>query len=315
MMPRKTKTKIIKAEAKLEASAKASFQRKKNITEVIPPDVTRAKAGAWLTLISPFTEWAGLRGDQIRHKRDLLRIQQETALTEIARLARQGLQQEGAVTTPVPNKFLIPFLERASLEEGDSSLCQRWADLLISAATTYDPGMVRFSAVLSEIGPGEVALLDRIVRRPRGSRGLHMIEDVPGVFVHGILPRFIGILFEQKNFNEEQLIEAIIDSYEYPGTVWAFLGVDDWTYGNEDWSEKEEAIASNLVSVGILHLLDGLDGYIDNHNWYGRVYALTSFGYRFIRACDRELHKELRQREIEFDAELAELKRAEKKDQ
>jgi hypothetical protein len=58
--PVKALTSPIKAEAKVEAVA--SFQRKKHVTEVIPPDVTRAKAGAWLDLISPVTEWAGLKG-------------------------------------------------------------------------------------------------------------------------------------------------------------------------------------------------------------------------------------------------------------
>lgn len=64
----------IKGTAKAEAIAKAVFERKKSITEVIPPDVTRAKAGRWLDLISPITEWAGLKGDALRFRRAQLRI-------------------------------------------------------------------------------------------------------------------------------------------------------------------------------------------------------------------------------------------------
>jgi hypothetical protein len=51
------------AAANFEAVAKATYTRKRTITEVIPPDVTRAKASDWLDLISPLTEWAGLKGD------------------------------------------------------------------------------------------------------------------------------------------------------------------------------------------------------------------------------------------------------------
>jgi hypothetical protein len=49
----------VRAEAitKAELVAKATYQRKHSTTEVVPPDVTRAKAGAWLDLISPITEW------------------------------------------------------------------------------------------------------------------------------------------------------------------------------------------------------------------------------------------------------------------
>jgi hypothetical protein len=70
-MGKKKRSRIgnVSATAKVEATARASYQHKKTVTEIIPPDVTRAKADAWLTLILPITEWAGLRGDQLRHKR------------------------------------------------------------------------------------------------------------------------------------------------------------------------------------------------------------------------------------------------------
>src|SRR3954465_1185709 len=56
--------------AKAEAIAKITYQRNRSITEIVPPDVTRAKAGRWLDLISPITEWAGLRGDALRFQRE-----------------------------------------------------------------------------------------------------------------------------------------------------------------------------------------------------------------------------------------------------
>jgi len=46
--------------------------------------------------------------------------------------------------------------------------------------------------------------------------------------------------------------------------------------------------------------------------WYGRVYALTSFGLRFIRACDCNLNNELAAYEKEFEKESAEMRAAEK---
>jgi hypothetical protein len=127
------------ATAKAELTAKATYQRKRTTIEVIPPDVTRAKVKAWLDVISPITEWAGLKGDQLRHKRELLRIQQEASLNRIAELAQNKIKSQSLSISPVPTKFLVPFLERASLEDDTSDLCERWADLLVSAATEYDP--------------------------------------------------------------------------------------------------------------------------------------------------------------------------------
>jgi hypothetical protein len=76
---------LIEAAVKAEATAKLAIERKKLTTEVIPPDVTRAKACAWLTLFSPLTEWAGLSGDRLRHRREMLRIQNEEVLAEIVK--------------------------------------------------------------------------------------------------------------------------------------------------------------------------------------------------------------------------------------
>jgi hypothetical protein len=83
-----------KASAKFEAVAKATYQRKKITTEVVPPNVSRAKAGAWLDLISPITEWAGLKGDALRYRRAQLRIQQDNALERLAKMVRD--QDEGS---------------------------------------------------------------------------------------------------------------------------------------------------------------------------------------------------------------------------
>ena len=297
----------VNAIAKLEASATASYQHSKRITEVIPPDVTRAKVGAWLTLISPITEWAGLRGDQLRHKRDLLRIQQESVLTKIAQQAKEQLVRENWKTEPVPTKFLVPFLERASLEDEESELCKRWADLLVSAATGYDPSMIRFSAVLAEIGPGEVALLDRIVKRPRGKWPLHFIEDVPLTFSN-MDPSFeVNRLLELKQTDEEAL-RAIVEGLEYPGTICTYVAVNDWEEVPDEWTSNDEDIASNLVSLGILHLVNGLSSKIGEFQWYVCAYALTSFGFRFLKACDRELSNALESRKAEFQKEIDALR-------
>ncbi len=142
------------ATAKAELVAKATYQRKHSTTEVIPADVTRAKAGAWLDLISPITAWAGLKGDQLQYKRELLRIQQEAVLYKIAQSAKRKLVEQNIDVVPIPTKFLVPFLERASLEDESSDLCDRWSDLLVSAATEYDPSMIRFSAILGKSALG-----------------------------------------------------------------------------------------------------------------------------------------------------------------
>jgi hypothetical protein len=135
---------------------------KKTVTEVVPEDVIRAKASAWLTLISPLTQWAGLKGDQLAHKREVLRIQQEEALYLIAQSARKKLEVGELASHPVPNKFLIPFLEKASLEEADSDLIDLWASLLASAAHDYNPHYIHFANLISQMSAQQAEIFTQV---------------------------------------------------------------------------------------------------------------------------------------------------------
>lgn len=162
-MPRKRRRSKIdisaKATAKVEASAKASLQRKKNITEVIPPDVTRAKAARWLDLISPITEWAGLKGDALRYRRSQLRIQQEASLERLAKSIQKKIEGQ-AIVHPLPPKILIPALEAVSLEDVESPLLDWWADLLVTGVTSkaIRPYLID---LMSKPGPEEAKYIER----------------------------------------------------------------------------------------------------------------------------------------------------------
>ena len=148
------------ASAKLEAVAKASFEHKKTVTEIIPPDVTRAKAGRWLDLISPITEWAGLKGDALKFQRQQLRIQQEAALEHLAQAVRAKMDGR-KVERPLPPKILVPALEAASLESPTSPLIDWWADLLVSGATR-DEVRPYLIDLMTKLGGAEAAFLNRV---------------------------------------------------------------------------------------------------------------------------------------------------------
>jgi abortive infection alpha-like protein len=166
-MGRKRQQSTSNAFAKVEASAKvgasAKYVVKRTIKQIIPEDVTRAKAGAWLTLISPITQWAGLKADELAHKRELLRLQQEETLAEIAVRASSRLKALPANGEPVPMKFIVPFLEKASLENADSDLIDLWANLLVSAAEHYNPHYVHFANIISQMSAQQARVFTGIV--------------------------------------------------------------------------------------------------------------------------------------------------------
>jgi hypothetical protein len=160
----KTPKSTVTAKGVLSAKAVASakFTRKRIIREAVPADVTRAKATAWLDLISPLTEWAGLKGDELRHKRVQLRLEREDVLTRIAEKCtnRLGLRPPNAV--PVPNKFLVPFLEQASLEDPDSSLVDMWANLFVSASEKFESYHTHFVSIISRLSNKQAEIFAKI---------------------------------------------------------------------------------------------------------------------------------------------------------
>lgn len=139
---------------------RVSYTRKTEVSIQQPEDVTRAKASAWLDILSPITQWAGLKGDLLQHKRQMLRLEQEATLSILADRVRHKL--DGQTVTPVPAKQLVPILEMASLEDPESELIENWANLLSSAALTPGDEVRICATILNELSPADAQLLQKI---------------------------------------------------------------------------------------------------------------------------------------------------------
>jgi hypothetical protein len=106
-------------------------------------------------IIRPFTESRGLRADQIR-------LQREDILIEIARKARLRAEVEGIDINPVSMKLLVPFLEKASTEDTDAEMHDRWAALLLSASQEFHARHLTFLDILSRLSSEEAKILERV---------------------------------------------------------------------------------------------------------------------------------------------------------
>lgn len=106
-------------------------------------------------IIRPFSEARGLKADQIR-------LQREDVLIQIAQKALSRANIEGVDLKPIPNKALVPFLEKASLEDLDLDMQDRWANLLLSASKHYHAQQLTFIDILSRLSSEELMLLEDI---------------------------------------------------------------------------------------------------------------------------------------------------------
>jgi len=113
-------------------------------------------AHSLLDLVSPFAEGGGAIGDVIRYFRQDMAIRATQRSLEIAETLNIPIK-------PVPPKFLVDWIEKASLEApGDIALTELWAGLLVSASNQTSPAHYQFKRIVSEMTPSHVELLSII---------------------------------------------------------------------------------------------------------------------------------------------------------
>lgn len=219
-----------KALAKIEASARATFQRKKTVTEVIPVDVTRAKVGAWLDIISPITEWAGLKGDALRHKRQQLRIQQEITLQRIAIELSKKIENR-TVVRPIPTKILVPLLEKAALEDSsDRTMIDLWANLLASACgeNSVPP---RFINIVGELNTCQANLFIEVVTKGLDVSDNDVAHPVWTMRQQELADRLV-VLFRKKKLSVDNIFDEFEGDLEGPSVALSDFWVNDYARGH-----------------------------------------------------------------------------------
>lgn len=103
---------------------------------------------------SPASEFLGLLGDSVR----LARMH---VAAEVTRKAKRIADENGLALSAPPLKFLVPFYEKASLEEeSDSDAQLRWVNLLVDASTSEVHPY--FVSLLSEIEGSQAKLLRKV---------------------------------------------------------------------------------------------------------------------------------------------------------
>lgn len=270
----------------------AGVNLKAEVTTEIPSESSGRLLDALTDIMRPFSEKRGLRAD-------LIRLQRESVLIEIAQLARQRAQIEGAVIAPVSNRVLVPFLEKASLVgEDDDLLKRRWADLLYSASQNISPNFPLFIDALGKLDPAHIEMLDLIW----DSDNPALFAEAPSIARRGEFDHYLTQSIkairdsEHKGEDEEQLLEDIFDIFENRydgcGVKIDFLIAGD---GYESVSQiskgrNSDVIIQALVSLGLLQTLevwsDHLHYYDLKLDFLLKIVAFTEFGVEFFESCN-----------------------------
>jgi hypothetical protein len=292
--PKSTMT--AKAVLSAKAVASAKFTRKRIIQESVPADVTRARATAWLDVISPLTEWAGLKGDELRHKRVQLRLQREDVLTRIAEKCTKRLGLRPPNSVPVPNKFLVPFLEQASLEDPDSSLVDMWANLFVSASEDFESYHTHFVSIISRLSHKQAEIFATIADAESEHDLELSVDNIEAYYRQHRIKRRVLEAFKQLTAipsSMDDFCQFIHDHMDLPGLAIVHASAENRKTKQYfditlDYMFFEDADA---VDYSILEA-NGLISYVDT-DFFGvgkwdlllLYYHLTPLGFHFAKAC------------------------------
>jgi hypothetical protein len=278
--------------------AKASLEAK--VSTEIPAQSSGRFLDALTDIIRPFSERRGLKADQIR-------LQREEVLIKVARKARRRMEIENQPIRPPPNKFLVPFLEKASLEEVDSVLIDRWADLLAICSADPPSAHPRFVQILSEMVGNDIQLLHSIAFNcidDGSNRFLDCYWRFDSVYLRDKIEEFFRKLETSQNQNDliDRIYDHTIKLFEYPGVslleVEVITRSEHWGLDRNMMERKPPAELKHSSILDILYSLQvlkecNLTSRVRDLEFNVQYVCITSLGVEFMTKCDRELRDKL----------------------
>jgi hypothetical protein len=279
---------------------------KAEIKTEIPKESSGRLLDALTDIFRPFSERRGLRADQIR-------LQREDVLIEIAKRARVRLKIEGAQPQEVPGKFLIPFMEKASLEEAESQLIDTWAELLATASQNYGSSLVRYVSVLAELSSREVKFLEKMISACRSTRPLSFVNDAPHGFDEWFVSDFLDRAAAQSKTKSGKLSErkvskaadTVIKALEVPGGLVMHLAIGEYMFQHSDFEihdTNDTGAAAILESLGLVRrktiTAKGSDPFC-----FADCLNLSEFGLGFLLACASNLAKKIKKEVTDLSIE------------
>lgn len=252
-------------------------------------------------LFSPLTELAGAIGDHIRVYRTL-------SVLKTLKRAKQIAQEEDLILETPPLKFLVPFLENASLEdENDDLLIELWAKLLVSSSSDFHGEYNLFIRILNELSPDEAKAFKYIanshIHDNFNGHGTHM-EDVSSDWSDSFAYIKIKDLLSEyetkdyKNIDYSDFEQRLKSGHQPPGVYIYFLLVatgneeqkkyDDWIYDTPrcDFDDMFGPVnISMLISLGLIRDFQSPDYWFDDLTITVYAYMLTPLGASFYDAC------------------------------
>jgi Abortive infection alpha len=184
----------------------------------------------------------------------------------------------------VPLKFLVSFLEQASLQEEEGDLSEMWSHLLAKARESYSHRHVTFLGILNALSPAEAEVLKHMWRTADPQELFsawtvhtpmdHLERHMESSSLRG------GVLL---HFDHE----VTAHDFAVDSAVVYFFHEDDVPNMNE-LNFRGAIEISDLIHLQALGLVSVLWDAVSTpkHRHFVVIARLTPFGYDFLEACE-----------------------------
>jgi hypothetical protein len=292
-MPRK-KSKSLVPKVKLGVSLGAKATRNKIIKETITEDVTRSKWRAVLDFFSPLVKRRAIKGEELDFELRLLRLQHRETLRVIAERYKERRSTKLAVLSPVPLKFMAPFLEQASLEEPDSTLVDLWTNLLVSASEDFNPHYTHFISIISRLSGAQGQILKELTGTKSWNALQMAVDSMEDDYSsHAIEEHFSWELKKADVSDYDSLCEFVQRFFYLAGLEVVHVSVEnnntkeyiDVIIEYSRYEDTKGLDYSILEAAGLARMVQ--TKFFDVEKWSVRLvyYYMTNLGLEFAKAC------------------------------
>lgn len=216
-----------------------------------------------------------LIADQIRY------LRWRIALNIVERAERISTKKNLSKNN-VPIKFIVPFLEKASLQDDDGHLSEMWSALLAKARDDYKDRYVSYVDILNTLSPTEAAILSTMWSSADEEIFSAWSMGAPMAHLEPYL-NYSPVAGASLNFDREVLAQ----DFTTKGSIVYFFHEDDVPNMNElNFRDMTVFVdLSHLQSLGLISILWAAVS-TPKHRHFVAIACLTPMGYDFLDACE-----------------------------
>lgn len=235
---------------------------------------------------------------------DKVRFHRLNSVRRIAQKAKKITAGSNGYIEPPPLKFLVPFVESASLEEeADEVMTDLWAKLLADASSDYDIKQIHFIRILREISGREARLLHAMATRARGGdEKVISYVDEAGMAQLYLARSSVSDFLHARLAEKMPLVEIASDfirRYEVPGCHMHFVDVVERVSGT-GWTTVEDGVSGirtdlykefGSLTFELLRAASLIEEFrvdLVEHDFYGielHAWVFTRLGAEFYENC------------------------------